>query len=89
MVMSPQPVGDSSLPKSAQFYLDFTDSTFSGLIEELMSRLLNLGFRVGAVAVSGAARPRMVIGETIYAGIEAIRHFVEALEQLLALPTKA
>jgi hypothetical protein len=83
MPLSPDAVSIPPSSKSAQFYVEFADSTFSTMIENLMSRLLQLGYRVSAVAVSGLARPRMVIGEAIYAGIEAIESFVRALEDTL------
>ncbi len=71
---------DADQAKTVQFYLDSSDRNAVGLIERIMNRLLELGFRVYAAIVSGLARPRMVIGGDVYNGVEEITSAVAGIE---------
>lgn len=75
--------------RSAQFYVESSDKSIVDFVADVMSRLLELGFQVNAILVSGLSRPKMVVGDAVYSGVAAIRAFIEQIERMLRAGLKS
>jgi hypothetical protein len=85
MVVPSAGAAESPHRKEAQFYVEFSNSSVANLVAELMDRLIKIGYSVSAIAASGLARPRLVVENEIYSGLEAIRVFIEQVERAFGL----